>query len=112
MPKRPLLLQGLRLEFNENEDFTQFSKLFQESKPGGRKTAAREMKQIALRQEQHERDLWLFSILNELVHFDVDRLTWSNSPLLVLLECRDPLPAFGRHQAPNVAQLAGPSNAP
>jgi hypothetical protein len=87
--------QCMRLEFNENEDFTQFSKLFQESKPGGRKTAAREMKQIALRQEQHERDLWLFSILNELVHFDVDRLTWSNSPLLVLLECRDPTALLG-----------------
>jgi hypothetical protein len=90
----------MRLEFNENEDFTQFFKLFQESKSGGRKTAARDMKQIALRQEQRERDLWLLSILNELVHFDMDRLTWSNSPLLVLLECRDPTALVGAIRHP------------
>jgi hypothetical protein len=87
--------ESMRLEFNENEDFTQFFNLFQESKPGGKKTAAREMKQIALRQEQDERDLWLLSILIELVHVDVDRLMWSSSPLLVLLECRDPTTLLG-----------------
>ena len=87
--------ESMRLELKEHENFTQLFKLFHESQPGGRKGAASEMKQIVLRQEQHERDLWLLSILNELVHFDVDRLTWSSSPLLVLLECRDPTALLG-----------------
>ncbi len=88
-------LERMRRAVSEDADFAQFCKLFQESKPGGRRATALKMKQIALRKEQHERDLWLFSILNELVHFDVDRLTWSNSPLLVLLECRDPTALLG-----------------
>jgi hypothetical protein len=87
--------QCMRLEFNENEDYTQFYKLFNESQPGGRKAAASEMKQIARRLEQHQTDSWLLSILIDLVHADVDRLTWPNSPLLVLLECRDPTTLLG-----------------
>jgi hypothetical protein len=79
----------VRSELNETEDFTQFFRHFQESKPGGRKAAARVMKDIALRQEQHKKESWLHLTLFELVHVDVERLTWPNSPLLVLLECID-----------------------
>jgi hypothetical protein len=79
--------ESVRRQINEDEDLTQFFKLFQESEPGGRRAAAREMKQIALRQERRKQIDWLLYIVVKLVHFDVDRLAWTSSPLLVLLEC-------------------------
>jgi hypothetical protein len=83
------LYECLRNVLSEDEDFTQLLKLFRESKPGGRTAAAHEMKQIALRQTEKRLHSWLLAALPELVHVDVDRLTWPSSPLLVMLECMD-----------------------
>jgi hypothetical protein len=80
----------MRLKLSEDEDFKQFFKLFQESKPGGRKATAHEMKQITLRQREQIMDAWLLATQPKLVHVDVERLAWTSSPLLVLLECMDP----------------------
>jgi hypothetical protein len=87
--------EGLRSLIHLDEDLTQFFKLFQESEPGGRRAAARDMKQIALRQEQDKKMRWLLPILVELYHVDADRLTWASSPLLVLLECMNPTAQVG-----------------
>jgi hypothetical protein len=79
--------EDLRHTLSEDSDFTQFFKLFQESKPGGRRAAAREMFEIAFEQDHDTRESWVLIILIQLTYVDVDRLTWPSSPLLVLLEC-------------------------
>jgi hypothetical protein len=80
-------LERMRRAVSEDADFAQFCKLFQESKPGGRRATALKMKQIALRQDQDTRETWVLPILMEVAHVDVDRLMWPSSPLLVLLAC-------------------------
>jgi hypothetical protein len=75
---------------SRDEDFTQFIKLFQESEPGGRRAAAREMKQITLRQGEQHMSTWIFFSIFKLVRGNVERLQWSSNPLLVLFECMDP----------------------
>jgi hypothetical protein len=103
--------ERFRRLLNETEDLTQFFKHFQESKPGGKKAAASEMKQIARGQEQHQKDSWLLPILMELAHVDEEKLTLPNSPLLVLLElleCMDPTALVGGIQHPSLLNwLAG-----
>jgi hypothetical protein len=74
---------------NEDE-FEQFFKLFRESTPGGRTTAAQEMKQIVRRLRDYEKKIWIILSLRMLVRVDSARLKWLSSPLLVLLECMDP----------------------
>jgi hypothetical protein len=92
--------EGLCRRRNEDEDFTQFFKLFQEFEPGGRGVAAREMKQTPLRQEQRKQIAWLLPIVVELAPSDTDRLTRTSSPLLVLLECMNPTAQVGGIQHP------------
>jgi hypothetical protein len=79
----------VRSIINEDE-FEQFFKLFRESRPGGRRTAAQEMKQIARRLGDREKHDWMLLSMRILVSVDSDRLKWHSSPLLVLLECMDP----------------------
>jgi hypothetical protein len=79
----------IRSMINEDE-FERFFKLFRESRPGGRRIAAQEMKQIVRRLGDHEKLYWLMLSLHTLVSVDSTRLKWLSSPLLVLLECMDP----------------------
>jgi hypothetical protein len=100
--------QCMRLEFNgERRFYVPFQTLL--------KSHSLRKKGCGLRNEADrsstgtgERDLWLFSILVEPLISMWDKLTWSNSPLLVLLERR--IPQLVEASAPMLLNRLGPSN--
>jgi hypothetical protein len=97
-----------------DEDGKQFFRLFSESSLEGRQAAAKTMKEIAARQNKHNKGFWLFHSLILLAYSKSKMLLWPNSPLLVLLEIVGPhvlSPGIDRitllHQ---LARLADPSD--
>jgi hypothetical protein len=80
-------------EKTENDlsgDRKQFFKLFQESTFEGSRYAALEMKNIAERQTKHNQEALLYYSLSFLVRSsNSEMLSWSNSPLLVMLQFVD-----------------------
>jgi hypothetical protein len=72
------------------EDGKQFFKLFEESTFEGSRAAAQKMKKIAERQTKHAQMFLMFHSLHFLLLSDEKKLSWPNSPLLVLLQVADP----------------------
>jgi ankyrin repeat protein len=72
------------------EDDKRFFKLFEESTFEGSRAAARKMKKIAKRQTKNNQKCLLFHSLYVLSRSDNKKLSWPNSPLIVLLEFVDP----------------------
>jgi hypothetical protein len=84
-----------------DEDDKRFFKLFQESTEEGSRAAALEMKDIAKWQLTHKsQKAFLFHSLHYLIRSDSKKLSWSNSPLLVLLQFLDPNVMTGDEDAP------------
>jgi hypothetical protein len=78
------------LEHRLDEDIKRFFKLFEESTFERSQAAARKMRKIAERQNEHNQGLLLFHSLSFLVRSsDSEMLSWPNSPLLVLLQSVD-----------------------
>jgi hypothetical protein len=73
-----------------HDDGKRFFKLFQESKFEGSRVAAREMKKIAKRQTKHNQKHSLIYSLLVLIRCKSQMLSWSNSPILVMLQFVDP----------------------
>jgi hypothetical protein len=89
------------IERSLDEDMKRFFKLFEESTFEGSRDAAQKMKKIAERQTKHNQRYLLFHILNFLALFsDSEKLSWPNSPLLVLLQLVGPNILSGREQEP------------
>jgi hypothetical protein len=76
-------------ERNFEDDMKRFFKLFTESMLEGSKVAARKMKKIVNRQTKHNQSVFLFHGLDILVRADPEKLLWSTSPLIVLLQFVD-----------------------
>jgi hypothetical protein len=77
-----------------------FFKLFQESTEDGSRAAALKMRKIAELQNKNYQNLLLFLSLRLLVWFASEMLSWSNSPLLVLLQFVDPNMLSGDEDVP------------
>jgi hypothetical protein len=73
------------------EDGKQFFKLFEESTFEGSRAAALEMRKIAERQTKQIHTFLIFHSLHFLLLSDKKKLSWPNSPLLVLLQVVDPV---------------------
>jgi hypothetical protein len=97
-----------------DEDDKRFFKLFQESTFEGSRAAALEMRKIAKRTTEYNQIVLLFQSIRLLVHSDLEKLSWPNSPLLVLLEFVDPNVPYGDHlrETPlyDLADLSDPSD--
>jgi hypothetical protein len=104
-----------------DEDMKRFFKLFEESTFEGSQAAARKMKKIVKRQTKRNQKFLLFHSLYFLVRSsDSEKLSWLNSPLLVLLQSVDlnmvtgdedtPLPEGEDRETPlqHLANLADP----
>jgi hypothetical protein len=79
-----------RYESCIDEDGKRFFKLFKESTFAGSQAAALEMKKIAKRQTKHNQGHLLLNSLLFLIRCDSEKLSWPNSPLLVMLHFVDP----------------------
>jgi hypothetical protein len=73
-----------------DEDGKQFFKLFQESSFEGSQAAALEMMKIAKRQTKHNQMFYVSQSLRLLAVSESEKLSWPNSPLLVILQLVDP----------------------
>jgi hypothetical protein len=100
---RSITLKG-RFETQErslDEEDKGFFKLFKESTFEGSQAAARKMKKIAKRQTKNNQKALLFHSLHFLVRSsNLEKLSWPNSPLLVLLQIVDPRMLSGREDTP------------
>jgi hypothetical protein len=111
-----------REERSLDEDDKRFFKLFEESTFEGSRVAARKMRTIAKRKIKHNQKFLLLHSLHLLIHSDLEKLSWPNSPLLVLLQFVGPNVLSGREHEPLqegdsrltplhlLAHLAGPSD--
>jgi hypothetical protein len=109
-----------RKERSLNEGVKLFFKLFQESTFEGSQAASRQMREIAERQIEHTQTfLMFFSLLFLIRTSNSEKLSWPNSPLLVLLQFVGPsVLSGGEHQEGRVkltplhhlANLADPSD--
>jgi hypothetical protein len=82
------------------QDGKRFFKLFQESTFEGSQAAARKMKKIAKRHTKRGQRFLLFHSLHLLARSaDSEKLSWPNSPLLVLLQFVDPSVLTGDEDA-------------
>jgi hypothetical protein len=98
-----------------DEDGKRFFKLFQESTQDESRAAARKMKKIARRQIKNNRECLLHHSLHFLIRYPSELLSWSNSPLLVMLQFVDPNVMSREGQAMEtplhfLAELADPSD--
>jgi hypothetical protein len=85
-----------------NEDDKRFFKLFEESTFEGSQAAARKMEEIAKRQNKNNQKCLLYHSLLFLARSsDSEKLSWPNSPLLVLLQFIDPNKLSGYDDAPS-----------
>jgi hypothetical protein len=71
-------------------DGKRFFKLFRKSTFEGNQVAALEMTKIAKRQTKHNQEHLLLNSLLFLIRCDSKKLSWPNSPLLVMLQFVDP----------------------
>jgi ankyrin repeat protein len=79
-----------------NEDDERFFKLFEESTFEGSQAAALEMRKITKRQNKNnQKCLFFHSLLFLARSSDSEKLSWPNSPLLVMLQFIDPNKLFG-----------------
>jgi hypothetical protein len=103
-----------RNEQNLHEGMKGFFKLFQESTFGGSRVAALEMEDIAKRQTKDVQTWLLFHSFHYLVRSsNSEKLSWPNSPLLVLLQIVDPNVLVGDEESSGtalhvLAQMADP----
>jgi hypothetical protein len=87
------------VEGNLDEDMKRFFKLFQESTKGASRVAALKMKKIAKVQPEYSQKFMLYHSLRLLARSsNLDKLSWPNSPLLVLLQFVDPNVLFGNEE--------------
>jgi hypothetical protein len=78
-------------EHNLDEGVKKFFKLFEESTLEGSRAAALEMKKIVKRQTKHYQKYLLFHSVRSLVYSsNSEKLSWPNSPLLVMLQLVGP----------------------
>jgi ankyrin repeat protein len=83
------------------KDMTRFCNLFRESTLEGSRAAARKMRTIAERHITHDDQKFLLGhSLVELIHSDPEKLSWPNSPLLVVLQFVDPNVLSGDEDTP------------
>jgi hypothetical protein len=82
------------------EGTNRFFKLFEKSTFEGSQAAARKMKNIVKRMSKLGHKMLLFHSLYLLIHSDSEKLSWPNSPLLVLLEFVDTNVLNGDEDAP------------
>jgi hypothetical protein len=76
---------------DDNDDFRDFLKIFQESTTReGSKAAARKMEKIAERQTKNNQKMLLFQSIFILLRTDSERLLWPDSPLPMMLQFVDP----------------------
>jgi hypothetical protein len=83
-----------------DEEDKRFFKLFEESTFEGSRAAARKMRTIAERHTKHDQTCLLFQSLTFLVRSDSEKLSWPNSPLLLLLQFVDPNVLCGDEHQP------------
>jgi hypothetical protein len=88
-------------ECSLNEDTKRFFKLFDESTFERSQAAARNMRKIAERQTKNNQRFMLFHSLIILIHSNSEKLSWPNSPLLVLLQFVDPNALLGYEDGPS-----------
>jgi hypothetical protein len=79
-----------RTEYSLDEDDKRFFKLFQESTFEGSGAAARKMRKMTKGQSKNNQEFMLYNSLLVLLRSDSEMLSWSNSPLLVMLQFVDP----------------------
>jgi hypothetical protein len=85
--KELLEINGRNLEEGEKRFFI----LFEKSTLEGSRAAAKKMKKYAKQQTKHNQEFLLFHSLNTLIRFsNSEMLSWSNSPLLAMLQFVDP----------------------
>jgi hypothetical protein len=89
-----------RYERIVDEDVERFFKLFQESTFEVSRAAARKMRKFAKGQIKHNQKVLLFHGLSFLIHSESEKLSWPNSPLLVMLQLLDPNVLCGDENAP------------
>jgi hypothetical protein len=78
-----------------HKDMKRFFKLFEKSTLEGNRAAARKMRTIAERHTKHYQTFLMFHSVQLLIRSDSAKLSWPNSPLLVLLQFVDPNVLFG-----------------
>jgi hypothetical protein len=84
-----------------HEDGKQFFKLFKESTTfKGSRAVALEMKKYTKQETEETQKYFVFHSLDVLIRSDKKKLSWPNSPLLVLLEFVDPDLLSGEYGAP------------
>jgi hypothetical protein len=89
-----------RNEHSLTEEMKEFFKLFKESTFGGSRVAALEMEDIAKRWTKHDKNFLLSQSLYHLVRSsNSEKLSWPNSPLLVLLQIVDPNVLLGDEES-------------
>jgi hypothetical protein len=101
---------ALKEEFEKHkrsltEDMKRFFKLFEESTFEGSRAAAQKMKKLAKQQTKLEKEFLLRHSLYFLIRSsNSEKLSWPNSPLLVMLHFVDPNVLFGTEE-PRVTLL-------
>jgi hypothetical protein len=98
-----------------DEGEKRFFKLFQESTFEGSRAAAQKMKKYAKRQTKYNQEFLYSHSLGVIVFADNKKLSWPNSPLLVMLQLVDPNMMFGDGELRmtllhRLADLAAPNN--
>jgi hypothetical protein len=105
-----------RNERDLSDGMKRFFTLFEESTFEGSRAAAQKMKKYAKRQTKQSQELLFFHSLSFLVRSsNSQRLSWPNSPLLVMLEVVDPNVLLRDEETPltplhHLAPLAAPSD--